>query len=271
MIGDSAKDSTADSSTERYARNENSHATEQFNATTDWWDPQGSLRTLHDINPIRVRWIAERVGGLQGKRILDVGAGGGILAAALAQSGAQVVAIDTAREALQTAKLHALEEGITGMEFRCCTVEELASAAAGGDKTAPSEEAPQGAIEPFDAIVCMELLEHTPNPGSVVKSCARLLRAGGDACFSTINRTYTAYACVVLGAEYVLGLLPKGTHQYSSFIRPAELAQWARGIDLELSQLRGLGYNPITRNAWIKHDTAINYLAHFRRQQTLAD
>lgn len=235
-------------------RNENPTATEQFNSTTDWWDPQGSLRTLHDINPTRVRWIAERIGGLQGKHILDVGAGGGILAEALARHGARVMAIDTARQALQGAKLHALEQGIGGMEFRCCTVEELA------------EEATHGDVEPFDAVVCMELLEHTPQPGSVVKSCAQLLRDGGDACFSTINRTHSAYALIILGAEYVLGLLPKGTHQYDSFIRPAELAHWARQGSLELEQLRGLGYNPITRNAWIKRDTAMNYLAHFRRQ-----
>ncbi|MCG5530157.1 bifunctional 2-polyprenyl-6-hydroxyphenol methylase/3-demethylubiquinol 3-O-methyltransferase UbiG [Halorhodospira halochloris] len=254
MAGHSDKGTCA---ANKSSRNEDNSATALFNATTDWWDPQGSLRTLHDINPTRVSWIAERIGGLRGKRILDVGAGGGILAAALARSGAQVMAIDTAAQALQSAKLHAEDEGLEGMEFRCCTVEELA------------DEAERNNIEPFDAVVCMELLEHAPYPGSIIESCACLLRDGGDACFSTINRTHKAYAFVILGAEYLLGLIPRGTHQYNKLICPAELSHWARQSGLELIQLRGLGYNPITRNAWVNRDTTMNYLAHFRHKSQL--
>ncbi|MBK1734526.1 bifunctional 3-demethylubiquinol 3-O-methyltransferase/2-polyprenyl-6-hydroxyphenol methylase [Halorhodospira abdelmalekii] len=234
------------------ARNEDRAATALFDGTSDWWDPQGSLRTLHDINPTRVAWIESRLGLLTGKRILDVGAGGGILAEALAERGATVLGIDTARQALQTAKLHALERGLKGVEYRCLTVEELA--------------AEEGSEASFDAVVCMELLEHTPHPDSVVGACAALLRPGGDACFATINRTHSAYLQMILGAEHLLRLLPKGTHCYAGFVQPAELARWGRRSGLELMQVRGLGYNPLTRRASLKADTAVNYLAHLRRR-----
>ncbi len=234
-------------------RNEDARETAQFDATSDWWDTEGSLKALHDINPVRLDWIEQRLGGLSGKRIVDVGAGGGILAEAMALRGAQVLGIDTARQALQAAKLHALESEITNVDYRACTVEELAA------------EVSDGSQQPFDAVTCMEMLEHTPQPNSVVTACASLLRSGGGACFSTLNRTVTSYALAIVGAEYILGLLPRGTHQHNRFIRPAELARWARDAGLELGEVTGLGYNPFTRAAWLKRDTSVNYFAHFRK------
>ncbi|MBK1726147.1 bifunctional 2-polyprenyl-6-hydroxyphenol methylase/3-demethylubiquinol 3-O-methyltransferase UbiG [Halorhodospira neutriphila] len=234
-------------------RNEDARETARFDATGDWWEPEGSQRALHDINPVRLDWVEACLGGAEGKRILDVGAGGGLLAEGLARRGARVLGIDTARQALQTAKLHALEAEITNVDYRCCTVEELAA------------EARRGELEPFDAVTCMEMLEHTPQPASVVAACAELVRDGGDACFSTLNRTLASYALAILGAEYVLGLLPKGTHRHDRFVRPAELAAWGRESGLALVALQGLGYNPFTRAAWLKRDTAVNYFAHLRK------
>ena len=234
-------------------RNEDHRETERFDATTDWWEPDGSQRALHDINPVRLAWLEARLGGLEGKRVLDVGAGGGLLAEAMARRGAQVLGIDTARQALQAAKLHALEAELADVDYRLSTVEDLA------------EEAQRGDITPFDAVTCMEMVEHTPRPASVVAAVATLLRDGGDACFSTINRTPSAYALAILGAEYALGLLPRGTHRYERLVRPSELTRWARESGLDLQEVTGLGYNPFSRRAWLKRDTSVNYFAHFRK------
>ncbi|MFP4129626.1 MAG: bifunctional 2-polyprenyl-6-hydroxyphenol methylase/3-demethylubiquinol 3-O-methyltransferase UbiG [Halorhodospira sp.] len=234
-------------------RNEDPRETERFDATTDWWEPEGSQRALHDINPVRLTWLEARLGGLEGKRVLDVGAGGGLLAEAMARRGAQVLGIDTARQALQAAKLHAMEAELADVDYRLGTVEDLA------------EEARRGDITPFDAVTCMEMVEHTPHPASVVAAVATLLRDGGDACFSTISRTPRAYALAILGAEYALGLLPRGTHRYERLVRPSELTRWARDSGLALQEVRGLGYNPFSRKAWLKRDVSVNYLAHFRK------
>ncbi len=236
------------------SRNEDARETARFDATPDWWAANGSQRALHDINPLRLDWIEERLGGLAGKRVLDVGTGGGLLAEAMARRGAEVLGIDTAENALAAARHHALEAGVPPVEYRRCTVEELAQEAARGEQA------------PFDAVTCMEMLEHIPDPAAVVGACAALLRPGGDACFSTLNRTASSYLLAIVGAEYILGLLPRGTHQHSRLIRPAELARWGRAHGLGLQAVTGLGYNPLTRRAWLKQDTSVNYFAHFRAE-----
>ncbi len=232
--------------------NEDAEETARFDATADWWDPQGSQRALHDINPVRLSWLQSRIGSPAGKRILDVGPGGGLVAEALAERGAHVVGIDTASRALEVARAHA-EQAEAAPGYRQATVETVAT------------EVRHGETEPFDAVTCLEMLEHVPDPGAVVGACAETLRPGGDACFSTLNRTAASFALAIVGAEYVLGLLPRGTHQHARFIRPAELTAWGRQHGLALEDLTGLGYNPFTRRAWLKRDTSVNYFAHFRK------
>lgn len=209
-----------------------------------WWDPEGEFKSLHDINPLRLDYVARRA-QLTGKRVLDVGCGGGILAESMAASGAIVTAIDMAEEALATASLHLLESGLA-VDYRLTTAEELAE------------------VEPasFDVVTCMELLEHVPDPVSVIRACAELVKPGGHVFFSTINRNPKSYAFAILSAEYVLGLLPKGTHDYRRFIRPSELAAWAREVGLELKDLTGMHYNPLTRRYWLAPGLEVNYLAH---------
>ncbi len=232
------------------AWNEDRDETARFNEAGDWWDPDGPLRPLHDLNPTRLAWVEQRLGGLGGKRIVDVGCGGGLLAEALAERGAEVLGIDAARQALQTAKLHALETGTENIAYRHCTVEELAD-------EHPGE---------FDAVTCMEMLEHVPDPASVVRACARLVRDGGDICLSTLNRTPAAYLLGICTAEYVLGLLPRGTHRYDRFIRPSELAAWGREAGADMKELAGIGYNPFSRRTWITADVSVNYLVHLRKE-----
>ena len=205
------------------------------------------MRPLHDLNPVRLRYV-ERSGSLAGLSVVDVGCGGGLLAEAMARQGAHVVGLDLAAELVEVARLHALETGIT-VDYRQVAAELLADA------------------EPasFDLVTCLEMLEHVPDPPAIVAALARLVRPGGDVVCSTINRNAKAFALAIVGAEYVLRLLPMGTHQYARLIRPSELARWARDAGLEISDLAGLDYNPATRQARVSADTSVNYLAHFKR------
>jgi 2-polyprenyl-6-hydroxyphenyl methylase/3-demethylubiquinone-9 3-methyltransferase len=212
-----------------------------------WWDPNGEFRPLHDLNPARLDYIEARA-GLAGRRVLDVGCGGGLLAEGMARRGARVLGIDLATAALEVARLHALESGVT-VEYREVAVEMLAVAEPAG----------------FDLVTCLEMLEHVPDPASILQAAARLARPGGDVICSTINRNAKAFALAIVGAEYLLGLLPRGTHQYARLIRPSELVRMARAAGLELLDLSGLEYSPVTRQARVSADTSVNYLAHFRR------
>jgi 2-polyprenyl-6-hydroxyphenyl methylase / 3-demethylubiquinone-9 3-methyltransferase len=210
-----------------------------------WWDKNSEFKPLHDINPLRSNYIDER-SPVAGKKVLDVGCGGGILSEALAQRGADVSGIDMGEAPLQVAKLHSLESG-TSINYRQITAEELA------------EQEP----EQYDIVTCLEMLEHVPDPASVIRACAKLCKPGGDVYFSTINRNPKAYAFAVLGAEYLLKMLPKGTHEYSKFIRPSELSNWIRQADLDLQDMTGLTYNPLTKSYKMKHgDVDVNYMAH---------
>ena len=212
-----------------------------------WWDKNGESRPLHDLNPARLNYIAERV-ALKGARSLDVGCGGGILSEALAAAGAQVTGIDLAPRVLDVARLHLHETGLN-VDYREIGVEALAS----------------GMPSAFDFITCMEMLEHVPDPGSVIATCATLLKPGGRLFLSTLNRTPQAFATAIVGAEYIANLLPRGTHHYAQFIRPSELAATLRAAGLELEDVSGLAYNPLARRAWITQSTQVNYLACARK------
>ncbi|EER60653.1 ubiquinone biosynthesis O-methyltransferase [Acidovorax delafieldii 2AN] len=214
-----------------------------------WWDPESEFRPLHQINPLRLDWI-NSLAGLPGKRVLDVGCGGGILSDSMARKGAHVMGIDLSTKALRVASLHALETETPNLQFREVSVEALA------DEQAAS----------FDVVTCMEMLEHVPDPTSVVRACARLVKPGGWVFFSTINRNAKAFALAIVGAEYVLNMLPRGTHEYAKFIRPSELAASCRSVGLEVSRTRGLEYNPLTRRYWLSDDTSVNYLVATRRE-----
>jgi len=207
-----------------------------------WWDPVGEFKPLHDINPLRLEWI-DRHAALSGKRVLDVGCGGGILAEAMARRGAQVMGIDMADKPLQVAKLHLQESGLA-VHYEKIEVEELSKQKAGT----------------FDVVTCMELLEHVPDPAGMVKACATLARPGGKVFFSTLNRNPKSYLFAVIGAEYLLGLLPKGTHDYQRFIKPSELDRWCREAGLRNEELIGMTYNPVTREYRLGRDTDVNYL-----------
>jgi 2-polyprenyl-6-hydroxyphenyl methylase/3-demethylubiquinone-9 3-methyltransferase len=213
-----------------------------------WWDPESEFRPLHQINPLRLEWIQSQF-PLAGKRVLDVGCGGGILADSMARKGAEVLGIDLAGKALRVAQLHALEAQTPGVKYREVSVEALAA------------EQPAS----FDAVTCMEMLEHVPDPASVVRACATLVKPGGWVFFSTINRNPKAFLFAIVGAEYVLNLLPRGTHEYLKLIRPSELAGFCRAGGLELQHSRGLEYNPLTRRYWMSGDTSVNYLISTRK------
>ncbi|MFP5374478.1 MAG: bifunctional 2-polyprenyl-6-hydroxyphenol methylase/3-demethylubiquinol 3-O-methyltransferase UbiG [Gammaproteobacteria bacterium] len=212
-----------------------------------WWDPEGPQKPLHALNPVRLRYVADRV-ELAGARVLDVGCGGGLLSEALAAAGARVTAIDLAPELVKVARLHALESGVPAggaIDYRLQSAESLADEQPGA----------------FDAVTCMEMLEHVPDPGAILFACARLLRPGGRLVLSTLNRTPAAFALAIVGAEYVARLLPRGTHRYRDFIRPSELAGWLRAAGLELEDVRGLLYEPWRNGARLTSRTDINYLA----------
>jgi 2-polyprenyl-6-hydroxyphenyl methylase / 3-demethylubiquinone-9 3-methyltransferase len=210
---------------------------------SQWWDPNGKFRPLHDINPLRLELIDKTVGGLKGKRAVDIGCGGGLVSEGMARMGAQVIGADMAGKALSVAKLHALEANVT-VDYRETTAEALAAELPGQ----------------FDVVTCLEMLEHVPDPRSVVAACTALAKPGGYVFFSTISRTPKAYALTVIGAEYVLGLLPKGTHDYAKFLKPSELVGFAESAGLTLSEMRGMDYNPFTHIAKWKSDTTVNYL-----------
>jgi 2-polyprenyl-6-hydroxyphenyl methylase/3-demethylubiquinone-9 3-methyltransferase len=213
-----------------------------------WWDLDSDFRPLHQINPLRLAWI-EEFAGLDGKRVVDVGCGGGILSDAMARRGAEVLGIDLATKPLRVAQLHALEAATPRVEYREVSVEALA------------EQQPAT----FDVVTCMEMLEHVPDPASVVSACGKLAKPGGWVFFSTIHRNAKAFLFAIVGAEHVLSLLPKGTHQYAKFIRPSELAAWARSASLEAVATRGLDYNPLSRRYRLTDDTSVNYLLACRR------
>ncbi|HLU76775.1 MAG TPA: bifunctional 2-polyprenyl-6-hydroxyphenol methylase/3-demethylubiquinol 3-O-methyltransferase UbiG [Burkholderiales bacterium] len=214
-----------------------------------WWDPNSEFKPLHEINPLRLAWI-EGKAPLAGKRVLDVGCGGGILSEAMAGRGAEVKGIDLAEKSLKVAQLHALESGVK-VEYELISAEALA------------EREPAS----YDAVTCMEMLEHVPDPASIVAACARLVKPGGDVFFSTINRNLKSYAFAVVGAEYVLKLLPKGTHDYAKFIKPHELASFCREAGLDVHNLIGLTYNPLTKIYALERDTDVNYMIHAVRNE----
>lgn len=213
-----------------------------------WWDTESEFRPLHQINPLRLDWI-NSLAPLHGKHVLDVGCGGGILADAMARKGADVVGIDLATKSLRVAQLHALEAQTPNVNYREISAEALA------------EEAPGT----FDVVTCMEMMEHVPDPQSIVHACAQLVKPGGWVFFSTINRNTKAFLLAIVGAEYVLNMLPKGTHEYAKFIRPSELAAHCRAAQLEVLHTRGLQYNPLTQRYWLSDDTSVNYLVATRR------
>ncbi|MFT3719850.1 bifunctional 2-polyprenyl-6-hydroxyphenol methylase/3-demethylubiquinol 3-O-methyltransferase UbiG [Pseudorhodoferax sp.] len=213
-----------------------------------WWDPDSEFRPLHQINPLRLNWIQE-CAPLQERQVLDVGCGGGILADSMARRGAQVLGIDLSTKALKVAQLHALEAQTPNIQYREVSAEELAA------------ERPAS----FDVVTCMEMLEHVPDPASVVRACATLVKPGGWVFFSTLNRNAKAFLFAIVGAEYLLKLLPRGTHHYDKLIRPSELASHCRAAGLDLQRSSGLEYNPITRRYWLSGDTSVNYMIATRR------
>jgi 2-polyprenyl-6-hydroxyphenyl methylase / 3-demethylubiquinone-9 3-methyltransferase len=215
-----------------------------------WWDPDGEFKPLHQINPLRLDWIAQYV-PMSGARVVDVGCGGGILAESMARRGAQVLGVDLSVKPLKVARLHALESGVTGLEYREVAVETLAEEQSGQ----------------FDAVTCMEMLEHVPDPASVVRACAKLARPGGRVFFSTLNRNAKAFLLAIVGAEHVLKMLPKGTHEYARFLRPSELARFAREAGLEVDAFKGMTFNPITGRYSLNADTDVNYLMACRKPE----
>ena len=212
-----------------------------------WWDPNSEFKPLHEINPLRLEWINDHA-GISGKEVLDIGCGGGILSESMAQRGALVTGIDLSDKALGVARLHLLESG-NKVDYQKISAEELAAQAPGR----------------FDLVTCMEMLEHVPNPASTISACAALVKPGGHVFFSTLNRNPKAYLFAVIGAEYVLRMLPRGTHEYEKFIKPSELSRWAKSVGLEPDELIGMSYNPFNQRYRLGRDTDINYLLHTTR------
>ncbi len=213
-----------------------------------WWDPESEFKPLHAINPLRLGWVQQHTGNLTGKRIVDVGCGGGILTESMALAGADVTGIDLAEKSLQVARLHGLESGVK-VNYQLVSAEDFA----------------EGNASQFDIVTCMEMLEHVPDPGSIVQACSRLVKPGGWVFFSTLNRNPKSFLFAIVGAEYMLRLLPRGTHNYENFIKPSELAAAARRSDLSVTAMAGMGYNPITDHYSINNDTSVNYLMATRR------
>ena len=214
------------------------------NLAHKWWDKTSEFKPLHDINPLRLNYIDKAV-ALKGKTALDVGCGGGILSESMVERGAKVTGIDLGEKTLKVAQLHSLESGVA-VDYQLISVEKLA------------EQQPAS----FDVVTCLEMLEHVPDPASVVAACAKLVKPGGKVFFSTINRNPKAYLFAVIGAEYVLNMLPRGTHDYAKFIKPSELASWMRLAGLSLNHQIGMSYNPITQHYWLGDDVSVNYMMH---------
>lgn len=208
-----------------------------------WWDTESEFKPLHQINPLRLAWI-QTLAPLAGKKVVDIGCGGGILSDAMARQGAEVLGADLAVKSLKVAQLHALEAGTQGVQYREISAEELAQEQAGQ----------------YDVVTCMEMLEHVPDPSSVVKACSALVKPGGWVFFSTLNRNPKSFLFAVVGAEYILNLLPKGTHEYARMIKPSELADWVRANGLNVMHMKGMTYNPFTRHYALGTDTDVNYL-----------
>ncbi|NOQ77987.1 MAG: bifunctional 2-polyprenyl-6-hydroxyphenol methylase/3-demethylubiquinol 3-O-methyltransferase UbiG [Gammaproteobacteria bacterium] len=220
--------------------------------STRWWDKEGEFKPLHDLNPARLEYISKGTDGLSGKKVLDVGCGGGILSESMAHEGADVTGIDMGDANLTIARMHLYESG-EKVSYHKITVEELATKEAGS----------------YDVVTCMEMLEHVPDPGSIIKACQQLVKPDGHVFFSTVNRNAKSYAMAIIGAEYIMKLLPKGTHDFKKFIRPAELDQWIRAADLKTQHISGMTYNPITGHCVLSGDVDINYLVHARPIDTL--
>ncbi len=228
--------------------NVHSHEIEKFGAQAErWWDPQGEFKTLHDVNPLRLRFIQEHA-DLHGKKIVDVGCGGGILTEGLARLGAEALGIDLSEDLVEIADLHSLESGVQ-VQYQKISAEALA------------EQRPQS----FDHVTCMEMLEHVPDPGSVINACATLVKPGGMVFFSTLNRVPKAYLLAIVAAEHLMKMVPKGTHEYKTFIKPSELSQSARNAGLELQSLTGIQYNPFSKRFSLGKDIDVNYIAAFKR------
>ena len=213
-----------------------------------WWDPESEFRPLHQINPLRLDWI-DQLAAIKGKNVVDVGCGGGILAESMARRGAKVLGVDLADKPLKVAQLHAMEAGVANLDYRSISAEDLAA-----------EQPAQ-----FDVVTCMEMLEHVPDPSSVIRACADMVKPGGWVFFSTLNRNPKSFLFAIVGAEYLLKLLPKGTHEFARFIRPAELARWTREARLDTVQYKGLEYNPLTRLYKLSGDTSVNYMVACRK------
>ncbi|ETD66852.1 3-demethylubiquinone-9 3-methyltransferase [Pelistega indica] len=223
---------------------------DKFSAlASKWWDPDSEFKPLHEINPLRLQWIEEQVGGnLTGLRIVDIGCGGGILAESMAKKGAQVSGIDLAQKSLTVAKLHGLESGIK-VDYQCISAEDFAAQHAGE----------------FDVVTCMEMLEHVPNPASIIHACYQLVKPGGYVIFSTINRNPKSYALAIVAAEYIMNMVPKGTHHYEGFLKPSEVMRAARQSGLYLQELKGLEYNPLRKVYFLSNDTSVNYMLSTRK------
>ena len=214
-----------------------------------WWDKNSEFKPLHDINPLRLNYIKEQCGGsLKGKRILDIGCGGGILSESLALEGAEVVGIDLAEAGLEVAKLHLLESGLD-IDYQFISAEDLTKTES----------------ESFDVITCLEMLEHVPDPSLIIEACSKLVKSNGRVFFSTINRNPKSYFFAIVGAEYVLNLLPKGTHNYEKFIRPSEIDGWARNFNLSISSIIGMTYNPLTKKYKLGDDVSVNYMTQYKK------
>jgi 2-polyprenyl-6-hydroxyphenyl methylase/3-demethylubiquinone-9 3-methyltransferase len=235
---------------ESVTENVDPHEIKKFeDAAHRWWDTDSEFKALHDINPLRLNYIDDNCGGIKGKKVIDVGCGGGILAESMALRGAHTLGIDMGAAPLSVAELHALDAGIKNIAYKKITVEKIAE-----------EQAAQ-----FDVVSCMEMLEHVPDPGSIIEACAKLVKPGGHVFFSTINRNPKSFAMAIIGAEYLLSMIPKGTHEFAKFIRPSELEGWARQAGLHLENITGMTYNPLLQSYKLGNDVDVNYLMRFTK------